>query len=106
MKRSLSWALRGFVTVGLLYVILASIPAAQVGEAIQRARPGLMVLGLACSLLVICIEALKLQLLLARQGMAVTVRHVLAVNLAAKFYGLFLPGYLSGGVLRWYRFAH
>jgi uncharacterized protein (TIRG00374 family) len=105
-KNPYVWALRFLITVALLYAVLRQIPLGEVSAAIAGASPGFVLLGLACGLLLGIPEAIKLKLLLARQGMTMTAWEIFAVNMAAKFYGLFLPSSLAGGVMRLYRFAH
>ncbi len=78
---------------------------AQVVPAVVRAEPGYVAMGLLFALLAVVIEAVRFRLLLIRHGIAVTAPQVLATNLASRFYGLLLPGSLSTGAFRWYRFG-
>jgi uncharacterized membrane protein YbhN (UPF0104 family) len=82
------------ITAALLGIVLTKIPAAQVVPALLRAHPGYVTLGLLFMLLVVVLEAFRFSLLPARHGIAMPVREVLAINLASKFYGLFVPGYI------------
>jgi uncharacterized protein (TIRG00374 family) len=39
------------------------------------------------------------------QGMSLSTCRIAKINLVARFYGLLLPGHLTGGVIRWYRLS-
>ena len=41
----------------------------------------------------------------ARRGMSIKTAKIAEATFAAQFYGLFLPGSLTGGAVRWYRIA-
>ena len=103
MNRTWRWLLKVAVSAGLLYLILRSVPFPAIWSSLRRAHPGDVVAGLLLTLPMTVIAGLRLQLLLASIGVPVPLREVLRINLTSNFYGVVLPGFLSTGVLRWYR---
>jgi glycosyltransferase 2 family protein len=97
------WLLKVAVSVGLLVLIFHSVPFPAIWASLRQANPGYVAAGLLLAVPMTIISALRLQLLLASIGVPVSLGEVLRINLTASFYGLFLPGFLSTGVLRWYR---
>ncbi len=51
------------------------------------------------------LSALETQYLTRIQGLNLSVVEILKIHLATSFYGLFLPGILSGGAVKWYKFT-
>jgi uncharacterized membrane protein YbhN (UPF0104 family) len=49
--------------------------------------------------------AVQMWILTRAQKISLSVRQLLVINLSTAFYGLFLPGYLSGGAIRWYKIS-
>ena len=103
MNRSWRWLLKVAVSGGLLYLIFRSVPFPAIWSSLRQAHPGDVAVGLALAVPMTIIGAQRLQLLLASIGVPVPLGEVLRINLTSSFYGLVLPGFLSTGVLRWYR---
>jgi hypothetical protein len=49
--------------------------------------------------------ALQMRTILAAQGISFSLRQITSINLVTSFYGLFLPTYLAGGLIRWHHFS-
>ena len=73
--------------------------------ALAGARPAWLVGGFALVGATSFLAALQMRSILAAQGMAFSIRQIAGVNMVTTFYGLFLPGYLSGGLIRWHHFS-
>jgi glycosyltransferase 2 family protein len=101
-------ALRGCqiaVSIGLLTYLMITIPMRDVLAALLGARPLWLVGSFALVGATNLLAALQMRAILAAQGMAFSVRQIAGINLITKFYGLFLPSYLAGGVIRWHHFS-
>lgn len=101
----LGWLARLLVSGGLLWFILARISFGSVVEVLLRVQWFPLAVGIGFILLTTYAAAIQLKMLTDRQGMTRPLGELVAINLATSFYGLFLPGYLAGGVLRWYKLA-
>jgi uncharacterized membrane protein YbhN (UPF0104 family) len=89
----------------LLWYIVERISLRALWEALAGADMVLVGLGLAISGIGMAAAAVQLRVLGESQGIRLSGRDALALNLATSFYNLFLPGYIAGGVARWYRLA-
>ncbi len=103
MTRNWRWLLKAAVSAGLLFLIFRSVPFSAIWSSLRQAHPWDVAAGLLFAVPMTVIGAIRLQLLLSSIGVPVPLGQVLRINLTTSFYGLVLPGFLSTGVLRWYR---
>lgn len=87
--------LRLGVALVLLYYVISQIGLANLLEKAASVHVTDLVIAFFVFVLVQAISAFRLQWLIDAQGIRLTVPEVLEVNLAARFYGLFLPGETS-----------
>lgn len=104
MKKRLSWFLKIFVSAGLLYYIFTIVPVAGVVSAFRSARAGPFLIALCIILMANLVASIRMRHLTGRQGMSVSTAKIFEINLIASFYGMFLPGSLAGGAVRWHKF--
>lgn len=102
-RARLVWLLKLLFSTALVWYIASRISLRGLGEALVDADPALVGLGLALSAGGMTAAAQQLRVVGERQGIRLSTRSALALNLATSFYNLFLPGALAGGVARWYR---
>jgi glycosyltransferase 2 family protein len=101
--RNWRWLLKAAVSAGLLFLIFRSVPFSAIWSSLRQAHPWDVAAGLLLAVPITMIAAIRLQLLFSSIGVPVPLGQVLRINLTSSFYGLVLPGFLSTGVLRWYR---
>jgi uncharacterized membrane protein YbhN (UPF0104 family) len=87
--------------LGLLYWIFTFVSLEEIWTALVRAHGGLFLASTLVALAVNGVAALRMRLLTACQGMSVTAPRIFSINLISSFYGMFLPGSLAGGAIRW-----
>jgi glycosyltransferase 2 family protein len=104
MRRTCSWTLRLVLTGAILYYIFVQVALTNVVRSIASARLSYLALAVALTVAARYVAAIQMKFVTDRQGLRLSVQQIVEVNQAVKFYGLFLPGVLSGG-LRWYRFS-
>lgn len=104
-RRRIVRLLQVAVSLGLLTYLIVTVPLRDVATALGRANL-VWVLG-AFSLVAVTnwIAAVQMRSILRAQDMPFTVAQIAGINLITRFYNLFLPGYLAGGVIRWYHFS-
>ncbi len=105
VRARLAWLVKLVLSGGLLWYIATRISLQGLGEALAGADPVLLGLALALSAGGMAAAAQQLRAVGERQGIYLSTRDALALNLATSFYNLFLPGSIAGGVARWYRLA-
>jgi uncharacterized membrane protein YbhN (UPF0104 family) len=105
VRARLAWLVKLVLSSCLLWYIATRISLQGLAEALAAADPVLVGLGLALSAGGMAAAAQQLRAVGERQGIHLSTRDALALNLATSFYNLFLPGSIAGGVARWYRLA-
>jgi uncharacterized protein (TIRG00374 family) len=101
MKRWLSWLFKLSVSVGILYYIFTIVPVGEVFTALRSSRIGFFLVALSFMFMANVASALRMRQLTTCQGMSVSVSRIFEINLISNFYGMFLPGSLAGGAVRW-----
>jgi glycosyltransferase 2 family protein len=101
--RNWRWLLKATVSAGLLFLVFRSVPLSAIWSTLRQARLWDVAAGLLLAVPITIMGAIRLQVLLGSIGVTVPLREVLRINLTSNFYSLVLPGFLSPGVLRWYR---
>lgn len=77
----------------------------KIGSAIAAADPWLLSTFVPLTLLAVWFAACQLKIITDCHGMNISLRRILAINFATAFYTLFLPGYIAGGAVRWYKLS-
>ncbi len=104
-RRTLSWLFRLIVSGGIMVYILRTLPLTELAVAFRNAHLGYVVLSFLLTPPRIYMAAVQMWMLTRAQKISLSARQLLAINLSTAFYGLFLPGYLSGGAIRWYKIS-
>lgn len=104
-KSRLMWVLRLVVGVAILYYIFTFIPFADVLAAIASAKSSFLALAFLVLVAERFTAALRVRILTDRVGMSLSVFKIWEINTLATFYGMFLPGELAGGAVRWYKMS-
>ncbi len=90
-----------FLFVALFWLI----PFNRVVQAILGASLPLLLLGLLIQIPSTFLNALQLKLLIQKQGITLGILQVWMINLAIKFYTLFMQGTLAASGIRWYKLS-
>jgi len=90
---------------GILYYIFTLIPFSEVITSITSAKVSYIILALLITPFGIYLAAYQMRILVDKQGMSLSTRDIIEINLITQFYSLFLPGSLSGGAIKWYKFS-
>lgn len=102
LPKSAKFLLKAAVSVTLLALLFRQIPIENVWGALVRIDPALCALSIAVTLLTQVVAAHQVRLVLAVPDVHLPFGRIFITNMRVKFYSLFLPGYLGGGLLRWY----
>ena len=98
-------AIKIVVSVGLIAWILTIVPLGGVPAALSAASWDLVALSVLLMAFGHYAKSYQLYYMTRHQAISLSPAKVLGVSLITKFYGLFLPGILAGGGVRWYHFA-
>ncbi len=104
-RKMVVWLLRLAVSAAVFGLILYKLPLDGIVDSLRHARAGLLLTGLLLVVPLVWFSALRLWILTRAQRMPFSVNQLLSINLSCDFYGLFLPGYLAGGAIRWYKLS-
>jgi uncharacterized protein (TIRG00374 family) len=101
----LKWFARVAVAGGLLALIFRYVPINNVLTQFAHVRPLPLLVAVLATLLGRLVAAVQFKYLTDAQHMNVSLGRIFYINTATAFYQLFLPGYISGGAVRWYKLA-
>ncbi len=105
MKNKILLALKIILSGILLIYLFKTIPLSQIWDSIKSAEIIFILIGIILASPINYLSALETQYLTKIQGMSLTVFEIIKIQLATSFYGLFLPGTLSGGAIKWYKLS-
>jgi len=98
-------AIKIMFLIALFIVFFYIVPVRDVYNALINADPLYVGFGLILAFPVMFLGAVQLKLLIRRLHISLNVFQIWAINLAIKFYMIFMPNAFVGSGLRWYRFA-
>ncbi len=104
MNRKVVLALKIFFTSIILAYIFIRIPFYEIVKNLSSVNLFLFILSLLLNIPVILLSTFQTKYLTSIQKMAISFKEILKIYLTTSFYSLFLPGSLSGGAIKWYKF--
>lgn len=105
MRRSTKTVLKLAVGVTLLGVVLSWRPWGEYAAVWRGITPWPAILAFCLTAPMVMLRARQAQYLASLQGMRLGFGPLVGLQLATTFYGLFAPGIVAMGLLRWYRLA-
>ena len=105
VRKTLTRVLTVAGAIGLLLLIFRVVPFDEVMRSIRSAEPGKLAIGFALLFLGRLLAAWRMKLLTDEQGLRLRLTEIFEIGTTSTFYGLILPGTLSGGLVRWYKLA-
>ena len=90
------------ISSGLLILVLSIVPISEVFGALLQTHLPLLACAVPLVLAGPFLSASRLKILTRAQGMGSPLPQLVQINFAVCWYGLFLPGHLAGGAIRWY----
>lgn len=103
MSKSIKITVKLLITVAILVIIFYRIPINNVIEIIKTCEPTYFALAVFMQYLQRIVMGYRTRILAIHQGMDVNPSKFVSIGLIATFYGVFLPGTLAGGAVRWYK---
>ncbi len=97
--------LRIGVSLGVLFLVFRAVPLAEIFASLRGLHPWLAAGGFALALCMVYLAAIQTRILARNQGLTLSVGQIFRISFITNFYGLFLPGTLAGGAIRWYKFT-
>jgi len=94
----LKWALSLF----LLALVLIYVPLRDVGNVLANAKPLWVACGIAVLLIMRLTSAYRMYIITHHQGISLSIIDIFKIGFVTAFFGLFLPGYIAGGAIRWH----
>ncbi|MCG7848844.1 MAG: flippase-like domain-containing protein [ANME-2 cluster archaeon] len=104
-KKRISWLLKLFISIAILFYIFRIIPVNEVLNSIASANFIYILIALPLVPFIVFLNASKMKILIDKQRMSLSVRHIFDITFITHFYSLFLPGDLTSGVIRWYKLS-
>jgi len=105
IKKTLTRVLTVAGAIGLLLLIFRVVPFADVMRSIRSAEPTKLAIGFVLLFAARVVAAWRMKLLTDEQDLRLSLPEIFEIGTTSTFYGLILPGTLSGGLIRWYKLA-
>jgi glycosyltransferase 2 family protein len=93
-----------FSAILLIYIFI-KIPAGEIFHAIESANFFFILAALSLTVLVVILSSYQTKYLVKVQNFSMTLKEIITIYLVTNFYSIFLPGSLSAGVVKWYKFT-
>ena len=104
-KKFLLLLLRLAVAAALTALLVYYVSPSQIVIALRAANIWLLLTFIPLILLSMWLAALQLKIFTDCHNMNVGLLRIISINTSTEFYNLFLPGFISGGAIRWYRLS-
>jgi len=104
-KKRIRFLVKLLVSAGLLSLIFSMVPLTGVAQAFQTAVWGFVAAGILIMALSRYVKSVQMYFITRHLNITLSPGRIFVVNLITSFYGLFLPGVLAGGAIRWYHFS-
>jgi glycosyltransferase 2 family protein len=86
----------------LLALVLAYVPLRDVGQVLANAKLSWVVWGIGLLIIMRLASAYRMHIITRHQGMSLSTMDIFKIGFVTAFFGLFLPGYIAGGAIRWH----
>jgi len=104
-RKSLVLVLRLALAAVLTVLLVYYVSPAKIILVLRAADIRLLLATIPLILLSMWLSALQLKIFTDCHGMGISLMRIISINVTTEFYNLFLPGLVSGGVIRWYRLS-
>lgn len=93
------------ISSGILFYLLNITPPENILTVLGSADVLLFTAGLITAIPINFLSAFQTHYLTKVQGMTISIVQIMKIHLITNYYGLFLPGILAGGAVKWYKFS-
>jgi hypothetical protein len=90
------------LSVSLLALVLWHVPLREIGGELRHAKPLWVIFGIGLYLVIRMCAAYRMHLIIRLQEMSLSTFEIFKIGLVTSFFGLFLPGHIAGGAIRWH----
>jgi len=104
MRTRVLKTVQAIVSITLLGYVLSLVPLNEISNALFSLSLPLLLAGFLVTLFSHYLTSVQMCWVMGKQTTTLSTYQIFVVNLVTKFYGLFLPGTLAGGAVRWYQF--
>ncbi len=104
-KKNLILIFKIAITIGILAFIFSKIPIADVWLSLKQVNR--LYVGISFLILIGMryVAAYRIKIFTNVHKMKISIKQLFEISLMTSFYGLFLPGTLAGGAVRWYKIS-
>ncbi|MGA9291872.1 MAG: lysylphosphatidylglycerol synthase transmembrane domain-containing protein [Ignavibacteriaceae bacterium] len=105
IKNKIFLLLKFIISGALLVYLFTLIPFSKILLSIESADYFLVITGILLGISIQYFSAFETGYLTKVQGMPLSTFKILKIHLTTSFYSFFLPGTISGGAVKWYKFS-
>jgi uncharacterized protein (TIRG00374 family) len=96
---------KGLLAIGVCGYLFTILDISQLKTALAKTDFNYLAAGILIVLITRILYAWQTMLALKHHGIPLTTTRALVINTISGFYNLFLPGTLSGGIVKWYKLS-
>jgi uncharacterized membrane protein YbhN (UPF0104 family) len=104
-KKGTLLLLKGIFAFGICGYLFSILDISELKEALARTNFNYLAVGMLIILAKRILYAWQTVIALNHHGISLTTARALMINIISGFYNLFLPGGLTSGVVKWYKFS-
>ena len=93
------------ISGGILYYLFTFISVESLMHTLTSATPVLLFMAFLVGVIEKSLSASQMKMITDNQRMDLSWKSIFQINLITNFYGLFLPGSIAGGAIRWYKLS-
>jgi len=97
-----AWVFKWALSIVLLALVLWHVPLEEIGKELGKAKPGWVISGFALYIVMRVASAYRMYVITQHQEMSLSTFEIFKIGLVTSFFGLFLPGHIAGGAIRWH----
>ncbi len=97
-----TWIFKWALSVALLALVLWYVPLEELGKELGHAKPGWVISGFGLFFVMRTASAYRMRVITRHQEMSLSTFEIFKIGLVTSFFGMFLPGNIAGGAIRWH----
>lgn len=96
------WVFKWALSIVLLGLVLWYVPLEEISKELGEAKPGWVISGFGLFFVMRVASAYRMHVITRHQEMSLSTFEIFKIGLVTSFFGLFLPGHIAGGAIRWH----
>lgn len=97
-----AWIFKWALSLALLGLVLWYVPLEEIAKELGHGKPWWVISGFGLFFVMRTASAYRMRVITRHQEMSLSTFEIFKIGLVTSFFGLFLPGHIAGGAIRWH----